>query len=163
LTTYVSESRILVRQFRLPLVRILLSLAETIVESGDVRNPLEYYKELANESSPWIALPKVDPGPMLKIYQICSREVRKLSAAVALCPEGVRSDRGETVHIVVLLSAPASSVPSFLSLLADVVRLLEPRPQRESLLSSRSPAEARLFLSQLEQAGPPLPHSWNSS
>jgi hypothetical protein len=145
------------------MVRVLLSLAETVVESGGVRNPLEYYKELANESSPWVALPKLDSGPMLKIYQICSREVRKLSAAIALCPEGVRSDGGETVHIVVLLSAPASSVPPFLALLAEVVRLLESRTARESLLASRSPQEARVTLSQLEQAGAPLPHSWNPS
>jgi len=163
LTPYLSESRILVGQVRLPLVSILLSLAKTVVEGGSVRNALEYYKELANESSPWIAVPQLDAGPLVKIYQICSREVRKLTAALALCPEGVRTDRGETVQIVVLISAPANSVPSFLALLAEVVRLLESRPARESLLRSRSSSDARSILARLESATDSSPHTWNSA
>jgi mannitol/fructose-specific phosphotransferase system IIA component (Ntr-type) len=134
----------------LPLVRILLSMAETVVESGTVKNPLEYYKELANQSSPWIADPETNSVPHVKVYQICSRGVKKLTAALALCPEGVRSDQGETVHIVFLISAPSDSVPAYLALLAQVLRILKSAIQREALLRSNSPEEAWALLSQLE-------------
>jgi len=125
-------------------------MAEAVVESGSVRNPLEYYKELANQSSPWIAAPESDRVPSVKIYQICSRGVKKLTAALALCPEGVRSDQGETVHIVFLISAPSDSVPAYLALLARVLHLLKSKIQREALLGSKSPEEAWSILSQLE-------------
>jgi hypothetical protein len=145
-----AQSRILLVSSPVPLVRILLSLAETVVESGVIRNPLEYYKELANRSSPWIALPETHPIPSAKIYQVCSAGVKKLCAAMALCPSGIRAEQGEMIHIVLLISAPTSAVPSFLALLAQTVRLLEPRADREALLASTTPAEAWAFLSRLE-------------
>lgn len=143
-------SRILTRQVAVPLVRLLLRMAESVVEAGLVRNPLEYYKELANQSSPWIALPDTDLIPAVKIFQVCSTGVKKLTAALALCPEGIPTDQGETVHILVLISAPASSVPSYLTLLAEVVRVLGPQAHRETLLASTTPFQAWAFLAQIE-------------
>jgi len=140
------------------LVRILLSLAETVVESGAVRSPLEYYKELANQSSPWIALQETDRVPNAKIYQVCSRGVKKLTAAMALCPGGIRAEHGEMIHIVLLISAPTSSVPSFLALLAQAVRLLGLKAERETLLASNTAMEAWAFLSQLESRYAAAPH-----
>jgi len=131
-------------------VSLLLSVAETVVESGAVRAPLEYYQELANQSPPWIAGPESDPVPSVKLYQICSPGVKRLTAALGLCLAGARSDRGETVHIVLLLSAPDNAVPSSLSLLAQAVRVLGPRSWREALLESRTPQDAWALLCRLE-------------
>jgi hypothetical protein len=156
LTDHLAESRILVRQSPRPLVKILLSLAETIVESGAVKDPLEFYKELANHASPWIALRDTGSVPTVKLYQICSPGVRRLSAALALCPQGIRSDRGEAVHIALLISAPSNSVPSYLALLAQSVRLLQPFAQREALVGSNSPAEAWELLYQWESEAAPV-------
>lgn len=147
---HLDQSRILVQSESHPLLGILLSMAETVVNSGAVSNPLEYYKELANQSSPWIALPEQDRIPCVKIYQISSRGVKKLTAALTLCRQGVRSRRDESIPIVILISTPAGSIPSYLALLAQTVRLLEPRAQREALLESNSPEEAWEFLCQLE-------------
>jgi hypothetical protein len=148
----------LIQPYAVPLIKSLLSLAETIVEGGAVKNPLEYYKELANRSSPWIALPETERLPSAKIYQVCSRGVKKLTAAMALSPQGIRAEHGELIHIVLLISAPTSSVPSFLALLAQTVRLLESATEREELLGSKSPAEAWRFLSELESRHPAAPY-----
>ena len=135
-----------------PLVKILLTLAETVVQGGSVRQPLEYYKELANQSSPWLRPAEMKPIPNIRIFQICSSGVKKLTLAMALCPEGARSDQGETIHLILLFSTPVGAVPSYLALLAETVRLLEPQAQREFLLGSRCASEARSRLSQMESA-----------
>ncbi len=150
LMKHLTPSRILFQSSALYMVRVLLSLAETVVGSGTVRNPLEYYKELANQSSPWIALPEMNRMPGARIYQVCSRAIRKLTAAMALCPAGIRAEQGEIVQIVVLISTPTSFVPSFLTLLAQTVQLLEPKAEREALLATTSPAEAWTLLSRLD-------------
>ena len=158
LTDHLTDARILIQPTTLPLVKILLSLAETVVESGFVKDPLEYYKELANRSSPWIAVSDQTIAPAVKIFQICSSGVKKLTAALALCPPGIRVDGGEPIQIIVLISVPASSVPSYLALLARVVRLLEPTTHRESLLASTCAAEAWSVLSHLESETAPAAH-----
>ncbi len=150
LTQHLSDARILIQHSTIPLVKMLLLLAETVVESGVVKDPLEYYKELANQSSPWIALPDQTAVPTVKIFHICSSGVRRLTAALALCSEGIRVERGNAIQIVVLISVPSSSVSSYLSLLAQVVRLLEPTMHREALLGSNGPAEVWSLLSHLE-------------
>jgi mannitol/fructose-specific phosphotransferase system IIA component (Ntr-type) len=86
----------------------------------------------------------------VKIFQTCSSGVKKLTAALGLCPPGIRVDRGEAVQIIVLISVPASSIRSYMALLAQVVRLLEPTAHRESLLASNHAAEAWSVLSRLE-------------
>ena len=150
LVDHLSESRILVGLSGGPLVKILLALAETVVQGGSVRQPLEYYKELANQTSPWVPLAEMKPIPNIKIFQICSSGVKKLTLAMALCPDGARSDQGETIHLILLFSTPVGAVPSYLALLAEAVRLLEPRAKREFLLGSSSPSEAWARLSQME-------------
>jgi mannitol/fructose-specific phosphotransferase system IIA component (Ntr-type) len=130
-----------------PLVKVLLALAETVVQGGSVRDPLEYYKELANQTTSWVPLADQES---LAIFQIRSPGVKKLTLAIALCPEGARSDQGETVHLVLLFSIPPGAGPSYLALLAVAVRLLESRAQREFLLGSSSATEAWSRLSQME-------------
>jgi len=150
LTGYLAEPRILVFPKRLSLIKALLSLAETVVESGAILSPLEYYNELANQSSSRVALPQSDSGPAAKIYQVCSNSVKKLTAAVAICGEGVRSSDPDPYHLLVLLSASKHSGSPYLAVLTQVVRLLAPVASRKTLLESASPAAAWTALVQLE-------------
>ena len=159
LTKRLSESRILVNLPGGPLLKVLLALGETVVHGGSVSRPLEYYKALANQASPVVPLSEMHVLPNMKIFQIVSSRVKKLTLAMALCPEGVRSDTGETTYIVLLFSTPERRVPSYLALLAETVRILAPRSHREYLLGSDSASKALARLSKLEldpgQAGSP--------
>ena len=151
ITRHVAESRILFRPEERSHLKILLSLAEAVVESGAIQNPLEYYKEIANQASPWVALPDpvVDPG--LRISHVASGDVRNVTAALAVSSQGVRSERGEIIHLIFLISAPAGSIPASLSLVAQIVQLLRSREDRKTLLQAKSPEEVLQVLRQFEE------------
>ncbi len=148
---YLAESRTLYCLERVPLIKILLSMAEAIVAAGSVRNPLEYYNELANQCPPPTSSPDRDPGPVAKIYRVCSTSVGKLTAALSVCPEGVRSkDHQETVHLLVLLSAPANAESLCSTVAAQVGRLLQPAANRRTLVDATGPATAWAALVRME-------------
>lgn len=117
-------------------------MAETIVESGVIRNPLDYYQELANQLSSWTCFEKTDQGPVTRIYQLHSAGVKRLAASVALCPDGIRTRDGEPVQLLVLVSAPLGSDASGTSLTGQVLRLLGPISHRDLLLDARTTASA---------------------
>jgi len=161
LTDYLAEPRIFCSPGRVPLIKILLSMAEAVVAAGSIRSPLEYYNELANRCSPATPPSDPDPGPLAKIYPVCSASVSKLTAALAVCPEGVRSkDPQETVHALVLLSAPANAESLCTALGAHLGRLLKPAAHRRALVESTSPAAAWsalvLMESELTSSSPAL-------
>jgi hypothetical protein len=157
LTDFLSEHRILVRVPTIPRVKVLLAMAQTMARDGSVRNPLEFYQELANLSSPWIAHEREQQAPRLKIYQVSSAKVSKLTAAMALCPDGVKLDEGETAQLFLLLATPADSIASYLALLAHVVCVLESQLRREALLECADASQVWALLGRLEEIDPSFP------
>lgn len=158
LLSYLPEDRIVVGFCDTPLVKVLLSLAETLVRDGCVRNSLDFYNELANRVRPWIpgGARERAGGPSIPIYQICSPAVRKLAAALAVSTSGVRLDRDNIAHLVLLLSTPSETVPSYLALLSHSVHLLEDKSRIERLLWCEQPGEARSLLAELERDSRPV-------
>jgi len=132
-------------------------MAQTLARDGFVRNPLEFYQELANLSSPWIAKEREQQAPRLKIYQVSSAGISKLTAAMAVCPEGLKLDEGETAHLLLLLATPADSIAPYLALLASVVCLLQPHPRRAALVECLDAAQAWSLLARLEEIDPAVP------
>lgn len=150
LTDHLSENRILVRVPPIPRVKILLALAQTLTRDGSVRDALPFYQELANLSSPWIAGERNQQHPRLKVYQVSSNGVQKLTAAMAFSPAGVKLDEGETAHLFLLLATPADSIAPYLALLAHVVCLLQPQPRRDLLLGCQDAGQALSQLTRME-------------
>jgi hypothetical protein len=132
-------------------------MAQTMARDGSVRNPLDFYQELANLSSPWLPKERDQQDPRLKIYQVSSAKVSKLTASMALCPGGVSVDEGETAKLFLLLATPADSIPPYLALLAHVVCLLEPQLRREALLDCADAAQVWALLGRLEENDPSFP------
>jgi hypothetical protein len=157
LTDYLSEPRILVRVPSIPRVKVLLAMAQTMARDGSVRNPLDFYQELANLTSPWIAKEREQQDPRLKIYQVSSAKVGKLTAAMALCPEGVKLDEGETAKLLLLLATPPDSIAQYVALLGHVVCLFEPQLRREALLECADAAQVWALLGRLEETDPSFP------
>lgn len=150
LTGCLPESRILTSIPSSPVIKVLLSLAETLVRDGVVRDALEFYKELANQASSLIAGTSDPASPKVKVYQVCSAGVRRLALAMALSPEGVQLSKDELLHIIILIASPAHSLQSHLAMVARTLRMLERRAPRELLLGSSRAAEARAHLIRLE-------------
>ena len=125
-------------------------MAETVVESGVIRSPLDYYQELANHFSSGIGFQETDLGPVTQIYQLQSASVKRLSASVALCPDGIRTRDGDSIQVLILISVPIGADASGRDLAGQVLQLLGPASHREMLLGSRTSAAAWSGIVQLE-------------
>jgi len=129
---------------------VLLSLAETLVRNGYIGKPLQYYNELTNGTASWLVNPGSASAQVARVFQLCSTSVRRLCAATAICPDGIRSEWSRPCHILVLISSSFNSITPYEGLRRNSVRLLQPDSHREALLKAETPAEAWSVLSRLD-------------
>jgi hypothetical protein len=134
-SSYLAETRILVRVPAIPLVKALLQLAETMVRDGLVKDPLGFYGDLSSQSAPSIARLGEDGSFRLSAHQVYTPALKKAAAAMALSPEGIRLRRDQSVHIVILSAGPEGLVSPGLALPSRIVNLLGDPSRRERLLS----------------------------
>jgi hypothetical protein len=150
LSKHLAPSRILVRASHQPLVKIVLALAETVVGTGTIRVPLDYYNELANGASSWQVEPSAESSPLVEIASVPSASVKKLAAAAAICPDGIGGEQGRTFQILVLISSSIASAALNERVRAEWVRVLRPPSNREALLKAATPEAAWSVVRRLE-------------
>ena len=109
----------------------LRELVEVLAKAEGIKNREELVKVLLNRES----LGSTGIGQGVGIPHAKTNAVKKLVAALGICPQGVDFDAldGEPVHIFFLLVAPEDSAGPHLKGLARISRLLKDKYFRESL------------------------------
>ena len=113
----------------------LRELVEVLAKAEGIKNPSELVKVLMGRE----ALGSTGIGQGVGIPHAKTNSVKKLVAALGICPQGVDFDAldGEPVHIFFLLVAPEDSAGPHLKGLARISRLLKDKYFRESLKQLR--------------------------
>ena len=110
---------------------VLRELVEVLAKAEGIKNQGELVKVLMGRE----ALGSTGIGQGIGIPHAKTNGVKKLVAALGICPQGVNFDAldGEPVHIFFLLVAPEDSAGPHLKGLARISRLLKDKYFRESL------------------------------
>lgn len=113
----------------------LRELVDVLAKAEGIKNKEELVKVLLNRES----LGSTGIGQGVGIPHAKTNSVKKLVAALGICPQGVNFDAldGEPVHIFFLLVAPEDSAGPHLKGLARISRLLKDKYFRESLKQLR--------------------------
>ena len=109
----------------------LRELVEVLAKAEGIKNQSDLLKVLMSRES----LGSTGIGQGVGIPHAKTNAVKKLVAALGICPQGVNFDAldGEPVHIFFLLIAPEDSAGPHLKGLARISRLLKDKYFRESL------------------------------
>jgi nitrogen PTS system EIIA component len=109
----------------------LRELVDVLAKAEGIKNKEELVKVLLGRES----LGSTGIGQGVGIPHAKTNAVKKLVAALGICPQGVDFDAldGEPVHIFFLLVAPEDSAGPHLKGLARISRLLKDKYFRESL------------------------------
>ena len=113
----------------------LRELVDVLAKAEGIKNQSELVKVLMGRE----ALGSTGIGQGVGIPHAKTNSVKKLVAALGICPQGVNFDAldGEPVHIFFLLVAPEDSAGPHLKGLARISRLLKDKYFRESLKQLR--------------------------
>ena len=113
----------------------LRELVEVLAKAEGIKNREDLVKVLLSRE----ALGSTGIGQGVGIPHAKTNSVKKLVAALGICPHGVNFDAldGEPVHIFFLLVAPEDSAGPHLKGLARISRLLKDKYFRESLKQLR--------------------------
>ena len=114
---------------------VLRELVDLLGKAEGIKNREELVKVLMNRES----LGSTGIGQGVGIPHAKTNAVKKLVAALGICPQGVNFEAldGEPVHIFFLLVAPEDSAGPHLKSLARISRLLKDKYFRESLKQLR--------------------------
>ena len=113
----------------------LHELVDVLAKAEGIKNKEELVKVLMGRET----LGSTGIGQGVGIPHAKTNSVKKLVAALGICPQGVNFDAldGELVHIFFLLIAPEDSAGPHLKGLARISRLLKDKYFRESLKQLR--------------------------
>ena len=113
----------------------LRELVDVLAKAEGIKNKEELVKVLLGRES----LGSTGIGQGIGIPHAKTNAVKKLVAALGICPQGVNFEAldGEPVHIFFLLIAPEDSAGPHLKGLARISRLLKDKYFRESLKQLR--------------------------
>jgi len=113
----------------------LRELVSVLAKAEGIKNTEELVKVLLGRES----LGSTGIGQGVGIPHAKTNLVKKLVAALGICPQGVNFDAldGEPVHIFFLLVAPEDSAGPHLKALARISRLLKDKYFRDSLKQLR--------------------------
>ncbi len=113
----------------------LRELVDVLAKAEGIKNKEELVKVLLGRES----LGSTGIGQGVGIPHAKTNAVKKLVAALGICPQGVNFDAldGEPVHIFFLLIAPEDSAGPHLKGLARISRLLKDKYFRDSLKQLR--------------------------